>query len=408
MEVTMENVSDRMYKIRTLGGFSIESDGHILTDSVCRMHQVWNFIYYLIANRGKTISQAALIDALWPDGRSDDPANALKNLAYRARTLLSNQLPQENRPFIVFRLNAYMWNDQLDCVSDIELVEKAWESAKATDDPAVKLEAYLAIITLYCGTFLAKDTFNEWIISPRMYYSAIFCNSVERAFHILIENDSNQAVQICEKAASLEKYSERMHELLIRAYIASGDFDAALKQYYYTTEMFYKELGIKVSDRITVLYREITKSVFNAQADLHIIEKQLAESAGVSGAYYCDYEIFCNVYRVQSRYILRSGQSFVVALITLSAQGGKCPQDKSLISAMELLKETIVGSLRKCDLVSRFSPNQYVLLLGSISYECGQMVLERIQKKLVARMKSNHLETHCNVMPVNPAQECTS
>lgn len=82
--------------------------------------------------------------------------------------------------------------------------------------------------------------------------------------------------------------------------------------------MFYSELGVKVSDSITNLYREITKSVSNVEADLRIIEQQLHESEAVPGAFFCDYEVFRNIYRIQSRSILRTGQSFMLALLTVS------------------------------------------------------------------------------------------
>lgn len=169
--------------------------------------------------------------------------------------------------------------------------------------------------------------------------------------------------------------------------------------------MFYSELGVKVSDSITNLYREITKSVSNVEADLRIIEQQLHESEAVPGAFFCDYEVFRNIYRIQSRSILRTGQSFMLALLTVSDGQDNVPNTQLLTSAMGALRTITVESLRRSDVVSRFSPSQYVLLLGCLTYENGELVLRRICNKFSRRYRSGQVKLHTNLHPLQPVSQ---
>ena len=208
-----------LYKIQLLGEFYVTRGEECLSDAAGRMQQVWNLIEYLIVNRHKTIPQGMLMEMLWPDEKSENPANALKNLAYRARTLLSRAITDEERPFIIFRRNTYAWNNELPCEIDIEQMEQAWKEAGSDGlNDEERLERYLRAIGLYQGEFLPKSVAEEWTMSLRTYYSSIFTDCIARAFDLLIQRERfDEAVMICEKAVSLEKYSEKMHELLICA-----------------------------------------------------------------------------------------------------------------------------------------------------------------------------------------------
>ena len=98
------------------------------------------------------------------------------------------------------------------------------------------------------------------------------------------------------------------------------------------------------------------------------------------GAFICDYEIFKNMYRLKARDASRSGRAIFIGLITLTDMCGHLPKKELLCIAMEKLLDSIHESLRKSDVISRFSATQYILMLPSHTYENGQMVMERIAK----------------------------
>lgn len=146
--------TERHYQIQLLGSFRVQCSSGELNESAGRMQQVWNLLEYLIVFRNSSISQSALIEALWPYDGSDNPSNALKNLAYRARTLLSKAFPEETAPFIVFKRNAYSWNNDLSCSVDIEELERSWKIASSDTLPdGERLAHYNRVLNLYHGQF---------------------------------------------------------------------------------------------------------------------------------------------------------------------------------------------------------------------------------------------------------------
>ena len=117
--------------IRTLGGFSIQYGDRQISDADARTKKVWLLLEYLISNRGKDISAEQLGEAIWRDDEeSINPSNALKNLVYRARTLLKQLRPDTGEDYIVFTRNSYVWNCDFPCVVDVEEFEKYYRIFK--------------------------------------------------------------------------------------------------------------------------------------------------------------------------------------------------------------------------------------------------------------------------------------
>ena len=76
--------------ITMLGGFTMSCAGRSVSDSAGRIHQVWNLLEYLIVNRDREVSRDELSEVLWDEEECENPQNALKNLVYRARGVLSD------------------------------------------------------------------------------------------------------------------------------------------------------------------------------------------------------------------------------------------------------------------------------------------------------------------------------
>ena len=75
-------------QVKMFGEFSIRLGDRVLTDDVSRIKKVWILIEYLLVNRKSAIPQDKLIETLWNEEDSDNPVGALKNLVYRARSVL--------------------------------------------------------------------------------------------------------------------------------------------------------------------------------------------------------------------------------------------------------------------------------------------------------------------------------
>jgi DNA-binding SARP family transcriptional activator len=372
--------SETVY-VRTLGEFSLTVDSNRISDADGRTKKVWLLMEYLVTNRKKDLSLEQLTEAIWNDEEeSDNPANALKNLVYRARTLLKGLSPSMASEYIVFSRNTYMWNRTIPCVVDVEDFERLCllgSDVKREQDSRIR--DYLEALELYKGEFLPKSSYSDWVISQSAYYASLYNKAVESVVELLDSRKRyDDIIRVCEAAAVICPFEESIHYSLLKALIASGQRRKAIAHYEYIADFFYKKLGVMLSNEVRGLYKEMTKGVEALKTDMANIEEDLQEAERPTGAFYCDYEIFKQMYRLQARSIARTGQSVHVALITVRDRDGDAPDIKLLKSAMNDLRDAALASLRKGDVVSAFSSAQLVLMLPLTTIENGEMVLRRI------------------------------
>lgn len=397
----------KLIEIKMLGGFSIKVGDRVLDDSAGRTKKCFVLLEYLIANRNTEISTEKLIELIWGDDESDNPANALKNLIYRIRGILAPLCEDEKYDFIIFNRNNYFWNNKLPCKIDIEEFEAAYKTAKRSNiSAAYRLEMLNKAISLYGGEFLPKSSMEDWVILNNTRYTRMFMECVKGISELYAANgEYDEIIAVCEKALTVDTFDETLHELLLRAYLKAGRRQKAISHYEYASELFYEKLGIKLSENVRTLMRNEIKTESGIEKDLDVIKDDLKESQLIDTAYYCDYEIFKNLYRIEARLSERFGQSVFVALLTLEPfKLGEAPQ--RLNETMQLLKAVILNRLRKSDIVSRYSSSQYILMLPALTFENGQMVLKRIVSRFneeIGSRKQQSFFLGTKLNPLNPA-----
>lgn len=386
-----------------LGSFSIRAGDKVLSDSSGRSKMLWNLLGYLIANRRRDISQEQLIESLWgEDDLGSDPQNSLKNLVYRLRNLLE-PLGSENQ-LIVLKRKSYAWNNSLPCRIDTEEFERLYKAAASGGpDEEERIGLYQKAVDLYRGDFLPRLLDSDWVIASSTYYKTTYLKCVKSLSALLhAHGRMDEASLLCEKATMVEPYDESIHELLIRSYLATGRRQEAIRHYEYISELFYNNLGVNLSDKLRSLMREVIKQATGVENDFAVIKKDLKEAERIEGAFFCDYEIFKNIYRLEARMAERFGQSVFAVLLTLESSGGNVQPETA--KAMQLLKTTLQAGLRKSDVVARFSPTQYILMLPSLTFENGQKVLQRIVDKFAAHNSSRQIRLNIVLHPVSPIE----
>lgn len=388
--------------IYMLGKFAIAVDGKIVLEDEGKVHKLWTFLGYLITNRKRTISQAELVDLLCGDDRSKEPLKAIKNLAYRLRKLLGDaSLPHAD--YILQKSGAYFWNNDIDIKVDVEEFLGHYELAKQyEDDPEEALKHYRRAIDAYGGGFLPRAEYDEWAAEFMVYYHRIFMECVLRTFKLLQKSEKlEDMLPICEKAISFDKYAEKVYIMYIYCLDKLGYQQAAIKEYETITNRLYDELGVNPSKQLKRLYREITNKVNGVETDLSIIKEELNEEEGAHKSYYCDYNVFQNIYRFAARRVSRTGEPFYLVLCTMSSPKGSELDVKVLKQAMEEFKESIGSTLRKGDVYSRYSVSQYVIMLPTLSYENGLRVVDRIKRSYRDRSSSHKVNVHYKLQQID-------
>ena len=363
------------------GEFSITINGNTLTNLKGRTKRVWMLIQYLIAGRAEPAPMDRLLKEIW-DGRAcGDPENALKNLVYRARTLL-RELSGDQSQFIVFLNGTYAWNNQYECAVDSEQFLEYMEKARRTDAPVQeRIEWYRRAVGVYRGGFLPKSAYSTWVISRSTRYAEHYNHCVLELCRLLAERKRyGEIIPVCETALRLFPYEEPTHALLLQAYSNTGQRSRAFDHYNRAVKMFYREFGVNLGDFLRPRSSRPPESA-RPETDLETIRSDLKEKTEARGAFFCDYEMFKCLYRSQVRSIPRTGHSVFLILFTITSPDGGTPDPEATKSASEKLKDAILTSLRKGDAVASCSSTQFIAMLQTVTVETAQGVIQRILRK---------------------------
>ncbi len=367
----MEQNQRNIMAIRMFGGFWIRWGEYEITSSV-RTKKLWMLIEFLILHRGQAVTQDQLYLALWNQEECDNPSSALKNLVYRARNFLQKEF-HTNEELIVFRDGGYWWNPDIPCLVDCEEMKRLLEAAQSApyDERTINLQQAFA---LYKGIFLPRMEFADWVQRYRIRYQKMYESCVAQLSDFLLrEKHIEKLIGFIKKAIEIDPESEDFRRILLQAYLEAGYYQKGLEYYQSITN---KQNSTKLHE----LYERLIQNVNTVDFDLSAIKDELRKAENEVGAFFCDYNVFKNIYQIQARSLLREGRFLYVGLLVLSGiSGGEIePAIKSQV--IEAVKETLVVGLRRGDVVSQYAENQFVMLLPLTDLQAGQIVTERLEK----------------------------
>lgn len=375
------------FKIQMLGDFSVTCNGNILVSENNRNNKVIHLFQYLLINHGHPVRQDELISRLFLDAEDyESPAHTLKNIVYRLRKYLKdNGLP--DREYIFYRKGAYGLSDDIELLIDVEMFENHVQNAHAAADPDEKLENCIAAITLYDGDFLPKSSDMFWVAPRSLHYQQELRYCVDTMYEILCgRGDQAAMLEMLEKALYLYPYEEHFHALRISCLYQTGRIKEAVREYDFATTLLFDELGVNPSAEMLGLYEQITQTLHTQADSINDILEDLNENIMEDGAYYCNFQVFSNIYRIVVRHSQRSGRSAFVVLIDFEGSEEMRNGKKQTISSA--LFNAIKMSLRRGDVFARYSPAQFIVLLMDINQENCKKVTSRISDSFYKQTKS--------------------
>ena len=390
------------YEITMFGEFTISNGKEIITDQANRSKKVWTLLEYLIVHRDRAITQKELVDLLWPGNDTKDPINTLKVLMHRVRTLLDELGKDSGKKMIYYKSGAYGWNDELKYSIDTAEFEAILQRGAEVDKDQ-KLDYLLQAIRLYQGDFLQKNATEPWIVELSGTYKAKFLQASSEAAEMLFEQHRyTELISLCRHVIKFNPYEETFYLYLLKALVKTQQADKAQEEYRHISELFFREFGITPSEELTAIYKEVVETSHVPEMNLEIIKEKLTEEP-TEGSFYCEFEFFKTIYRLEARSASRTGQSVYIGLMTvMNAKGDDLPNQKTTNRVMDALHETIRRSLRKGDIFTRYSLNQYLIMLPTTTYETSNMVMERIKKAYRREFPNTPVLLRCSTTPLTP------
>lgn len=380
---TTNQAADTVVLVTLLGGFSLEVNGNLISDQQNQMNKLWNLLAYMIVHRDRMVSQKEFVEQFWPEEIGAAPLNALKTQLFRIRKLLEPLFGEDVRPILSYR-GGYQWNPQLQTKTDVDELASLAERVGRPDSSCAKREALLQTgMKLYRGTLLPKLAQYAWVQEleaeqKQRYLDLVLC------YGDILEKrkDHHELLQLLQHATEIYPVEEALHTGIVRSLLQQGRHIEALAHYELAIDLLYRNLGVQPWRELRELYDQIMATEQLFEADLSLIQEELSETEKKEGAFFCEYGVFREIYRLEARRAKRTGTATHIMLFTALNPDGTTPDPKAAERVMQRLREAMQKALRSGDVCTRYSSMQYLVLLPDTSYQESEGVVGRILNKL--------------------------
>lgn len=396
-----KRVKEKLIYVTFFKHFTIRYGEDEIGSEDIKSDKILKLLSYLLCHKERIISSEELTQVLWDDSEVDRPIGALKNLVYRLRTVLKNQLSLSD--LVMTGKSSYFINEEYHIVLDVHLFEKYNQLIEI--DNASYL--YEKCFTLYTGKCLTELEYDYYFSYKSAYYHSLYLSRVIDYGYILESQHNYEMMEeIAQKAIMIDKIQDELHEIYIKALYHQGKYKQAIQAYKDFSNLLYRTLGTKPSHQMEKLYSLLKKEVHEADTHIHEVQKELLEHLedGKENCFVCEYGTFKDIYNMQSRMIGRLGVSSKLCLITIRKEDDiakERPNRKVIEKNMGRIQESLLHGLRKGDVISRFSANQFVVLLPVCNYEDATLVMDRLLRKTKYSLNGKNMKVDLSIEDVH-------
>ncbi|MBR3018544.1 MAG: winged helix-turn-helix domain-containing protein [Clostridia bacterium] len=386
-------------QIRLLGDFDILVNGERQNNLAAKSRKGVSLMEYLILQRGRAVSVQRLIRELWSGNRYDSPESALKTMISRFRALLNSIYPGLGG-CIVSEQGAYRWVSKAMVHVDVLDMLELLESVHADSTREERIACYRRVLELYQGDlFQTGDICNgamqvSWL--HREYLHAIYA-----WIELLKETEEYEEIcSICRKAIQVDELDEQLHIEMIRAMMKMNYTSDAIKEYKRVPHLGQILPETEPGNDLHNDYQQIMNAGDLVTHKLNVIREELInDSEDQSGPFFCDYNAFKEFCCIERRTMERVGSAVFLGIMMIGN-----PEEKissvARESAMAALCEIIRNNLRKGDIVTRFTPVIIAMLLPTVSYSSGSMVMDRIESLFYEEYPSRSIIISSRIAPL--------
>ena len=385
--------------IRMMNIFVVEAGGIIHEELMAKSRKGISLMQYLILERGKPISSQRLIRELWSERRNENPENALKTMVSRLRATL-NAISDGLGESIVSGQGSYRWVRREGVSVDVLDIIDILTALKKTSSDEERVQKTERLLKLYEGDlYLTGDILSGSAISNWLHNE--YLNAVYRYVELLKENEAyNKICEVCKKAIRIDQMDDQLHIALMQAMVNLNRSKEADAEYHALVKRNWKYLDAEPSEELQESYETLAEAGKKLKFNLDIIRNELMEQEDEwKGPFFCDYEVFKEVYNIHMRNLERLGSTMFLGVILL----GEEDRSENAVrreSCMAGLQEILKSNLRKGDIITRFSDNMYAMLLPTVNYATGSMVMERIEHLYYEEYPAGAIRFHARISPL--------
>lgn len=216
----------------------------------------------LLTRPGRAFPRDEILDALWPGVPAESAERSLRVTVSLLRRALEPELRRgSDSRYILSKRPGYLFDRGSSCDFEVWQFEEHQKRAEAAWK-AGKLEETIgecrAALNLTQGEFLAEDPYEDWAMEARQEWreNQLF------VFSLLSEclaqkGRYTEAIEACEDALAIEKYSEELQRRLMLYRYCSGEQGLALSAYRKYARTLEEQLNAVPSPELTRLKKQI-------------------------------------------------------------------------------------------------------------------------------------------------------
>jgi predicted ATPase/DNA-binding SARP family transcriptional activator len=180
---------------------------------------------------------------LWGDSSDTEARNSLRNALAVLNKKLGHDLLLVDRQSISINPEYPLWVDAL--VFESQAAE--FLAAPSSDLKQVKIELY--------QEDLLSDFYDDWIFPLREHYRSLFLDTLlQLTEQMRSQSEYGKTIEYARKVITFDPANERAHQHIMFCHAATGDRNAALKQYEECQRILAEELGVEPAAETTALY----------------------------------------------------------------------------------------------------------------------------------------------------------
>ena len=396
-----ENYIPGALRVVTLGRFGVYHGQHNIASDNRKHQKIWLLFQYLLTMRGRRVPAAELFDVLDLRSNAVYPDKALQNLIYRLRSVLTVEgIPGAS--MILHARGSYYLDDDAPLNVDADELRALIAHAKRSepdDIPGCADE----MRSLYAGAYLEEAAQYAWAEDAATKLRDDYALALGFMAGTLLEAARpRDTVAMLDGAEWAVQRDAALMVFRIEALLMLGETQRALRDFEQIKDVITPEITVHTPLLRGMCSRAMPGDMTD-EIDMGSFMAML-DAPRNTGAFVCDSDVFSKLFQLEERRIARTGQIVFLVLITLRAQQGARIDHEQLARAADLFSDMLAVILRRSDVITRLNLAQFALLLPTITFEDGEMVIRRLVSRFEMRNQVQGIEVINKLEPIQRLQ----
>ena len=231
-------------KVDFFNAYVIKLDeDHWLDFNIINSPKLAKLLAYIIYHHRRKLSSNDLQELMFASGESNNPANALKALIYRLRTILKNNLGEYD--YILSSQGTYYWNPEIEMIFDVDdftLYHRLGRNE--IHDEEIRAKYYMKAYYRYSGEFLPMIENVEKLSIIRGFLNSQFLNVSRFLIEFYLKKEEYGIIEeICMKNLADNYLDENINAILVLALVKQDKITLAKEHYNKVTSALKDDLG---------------------------------------------------------------------------------------------------------------------------------------------------------------------